>query len=454
MNDIALKLEQILLEIENFGPDLAAKMTQQKSTPVGKEKDAVINPYGIAIGSAFGNSDPAKQTLMFQSTQNLLYETARDILHEIGLSDRVTVNAAVKHLQNALGEIRSSPKPIDFHLLLRNVVPQIEAEQIEATYYFPIVFSQNPSKFSEAFGPLTFGSSDGLAEIIEGVSHNRDNSDSWNDLFAEAWDSVLKRAKHYAAVSIHGFDAQSGRAAGQSAVEFWLNLLRMSFKWDGQAKVFTLASSITHLRTPSLVVTKAGDPHQTLAGPRSEYIPLRGGDDEEVVKSLTPDRNLIGSIIQGMTNGSLSKSAALRQIDYASFLISSAYAQTSVRIMLVNVVSALEALACLKGNGKSEQLSNRCKSIPYGLSDEDRETVEKAVRQAYTARTDVVHGDAHEERQYWLKDRALEPWLLPLILNFSGLLASFESKNNTSPDIGGLRQLFKAHFNQLKREKT
>ena len=448
MNDITLKLKQILSEIENFGPDLADKMAQQKSN---QTDDAVVNPYGIAIGSAFGNSDPAKQTLMFQSTLDLLYDVGREILNEIELSDRVTVNAAVKHLRHALGEYRSNPKPIDFNLLLQNVVTQIEAEQIEATYYFPIVFSHNPSQFSEVFGPLTFGSSDKLADILSSLSRNRDNDDRWNDLFGEAWDSVLGRAKHYAEVSISGSDAQCGQAAGQRAVEFWLNLLRMSFKWDGQSKVFILGRSVTHLRTPSLILTQNGDPLQTLAGPRSEYIPLRDGDDEEVVKSLTPNKNLIGSIMQGMTNGSLSKSAALRQIDYASFLISSAYAQTSVRIMLVNMVSALETLACLKGNGKSEQLSNRCKSILYGVTDEERETIEQVVRQAYTARTEVVHGDAHEERQYWLEFRALEPWLLPLTLRFSGLLASFETENEISPDIKELRRLFKSHFDELKQ---
>ena len=119
--------------------------------------------------------------------------------------------------------------------------------------------------------------------------------------------------------------------------------------------------------------------------------------------------------------------------------------------MLVNMVSALETLACLKGNGKSEQLSNRCKSILYGVTDEERETIEQVVRQAYTARTDVVHGDAHEERQYWLEFRALEPWLLPLTLRFSGLLASFETENEISPDIKELRRLFKSHFDELKQ---
>ena len=95
-----------------------------------------------------------------------------------------------------------------------------------------------------------------------------------------------------------------------------------------------------------------------------------------------------------MASGDDPHSPVLERLRYANALIAEAYSEPHDRIRLVRVVAALEALAALPREEKSQTLALRC-AHAGGWADCSRaiEIVDD-VSNAYAARNAIVHGDA------------------------------------------------------------
>jgi len=258
-------------------------------------------------------------------------------------------------------------------------------------------------------------------------------------------EAVKERAKHVVTVHLQGYELEKGKVAARSAVEFFLNVLRLSFKWDGELKIKVLDHNIQETMTPSFILLEDGKFSRSLYGASSEYIFLKDGVSIEAIEALADYHHVLSSIIDGIVRNSSSRSVVLQKIEYASFLIKTAFQQDSVRIALVNFVSALESLACLSSQSKKADLSKRCRLVGLGTSETDREKISRAVYIAYNHRNNVVHGNAFDEDKYWRVFRDLEEWMLYLFLAYIDLLTHIEFSKQ--PKSGKkLRKALQEHF--------
>ena len=301
------------------------------------------------------------------------------------------------------------------------------------------------------FGPLAFMDMDSFLsdDVAAKIMTNKEETDHrFEDSYGNAWEAVKKRAKHIVTVRLEGYELEKGKVAARNAVEFFLNVLRLSFKWDGEFKIKVLDHNIQETMTPSLVLLEDGKFSKSLYGANSEYLFLKDGVSIEAIEALADFHHVLSTIIDGIVRNSSSRSLVLQKIEYASFLIRTAFQQDSVRIALVNFVAALESLACLTGKSKKADLSKRCQLLGLDTSDKNRKKISKAVFNAYNYRNNVVHGDAFDEYKYWQVFRELEEWMLYLFLAYIDLLTHIEL--SIQPRSGKkLRKALHEHFEKI-----
>ena len=357
-------------------------------------------------------------------------------------------------LKEELGKeiLYSDHKKKSMHRVLENTLSRLlEKVEKNALFVFPIIYTRKAEKMRFDFGSLAFMDMDSfLADdvVAKLITNKEEVDDRFEDSYHKAWEAVKERAKHVVTVHLQGYELEKGKLAARSAVEFFLNVLRLSFKWDGELKIKVLDHNIQETMTPSFILLEGGKSNKSLYGASSEYIFLKDGVSFETIEALADYHHILSTIIDGMVRNSSSRSVVLQKIEYASFLIKTAFQQDSVRIALVNFVSALESLACLSSQSKKVDLSKRCQLVALDTSDKDREEISRVVFNAYNHRNNVVHGDAFDEDKYWRVFRDLEDWMLYLFLAYIDLLTHVEFSKR--PKSGKkLRKALQEHFEEI-----
>jgi len=345
--------------------------------------------------------------------------------------------------------LESDGKTPSFFNVIDRALEVINAElQHRRLYLFPVTYTLETEPFDAEFGCLRIGDLKSFrdAHIRKNLSELDEKEHDFDSTYQEAWDRVERRAKHLIVVTIDGYELSMGEIAARTAAEFFLNLLRLSFGWSSHKNVRILEDNSEPSNMPTLVLDNEAKPvSRTLSSGRSEFLFVKDGVSEKAIRSLS-GYIFLKEVIDGIARSASTKAVTLRRIEYASFLLKTAHEQNSTRIALTNFVAALETLACLDNeNSKKKTLSDRCGAIILDATDEDRESIRRAVRRAYDARNDVVHGDAFAERDYYKIFRDLEPWLYLLVVSAIDLLCHLES-THAPKSASQLRKAMRDHF--------
>lgn len=404
--------------------------------------------------NAFGNGKRINNGLVLKSDAQKLGDATRKLLAGAKLSRRISQNHGLKILQSEIDQelLEGKRKALSYFNVIDRVLVKLLSELEQGfLFLFPVIYTHDTLEFNAEFGPLRIGDLASFRNYhirLNKIGLDKGRSD-FDDSYQAAWDRVEKRAKHLVVVKVYGYQQEMGEVVARRAAEFFLNLLRLSFGWDRekQIKIMNLNMEVTYL--PKTVLDFDGKViSKSLSSGQSEYHPIEKGVGIEAIKTLEVYKNFLPNIIGGIVRGASTKSVTLQRIEYASFLIQSAYEQKSVRIALVNFVAALETLACLDGEArKRRQLVDLFSALLSNITDEEREEMRNAIAIAYDARSEVVHGDAHEEQNYAAIFRNLEKWMFSLVLIAMDFLCYLEAKQNP---VGNrqLRAAIRDHFRE------
>ena len=445
---LAELLTQYVEGVAALQSDMKQRLDARKS---GEASGNIFEGLDLAWQHAFGRKEGRSQLPVTKATQKHLIEATQLLLDRSKLGKRVSFEHVFDVLKQELGDeyLDEAVKKPSAHKVIDRAVKRL-TEKVEsvATHIFPVIYTMDPEPFLYELGPLDFmdfGTFEDTALIQDALAEGEGN-DVFEQQFLEAYRETKTRAKHVIAVSVSGFETDKGREVAREAAEFFLNILRLSFKWDPDKNPKILDRNYTDHNTPKMVIHENKRLSKSYGGSPSEYSFLAEGVEQKVLEGLKTYVPIFSSVIDGMARAVSSNSPVLQRIEYASFLIASAFDQRSVRIALVNFVSALETLACLSDEGsKRETLVERCRHVVLGSTLEEQETIAQAVENAYRARNAVVHGDAKSEDDYWSTLRALETWMLTLTFAFIDLLHHKQFKD-TPKTSRQLRTVIEAHF--------
>ncbi|WP_146006625.1 hypothetical protein [Bradyrhizobium forestalis] len=147
--------------------------------------------------------------------------------------------------------------------------------------------------------------------------------------------------------------------AAPDVAEYILNLIRMKFGYHHMDDVRVGNGFIWETSQVRFYFDKVGSPNVSLSsGPRASHLDDRWAnlfDDD-----FSPDGIYSHSLAMRMVSGDDPSSPILERLRYANALIAEAFSEPHDRIRLVRLVAALEALAVLPREEKSEGLAERC----------------------------------------------------------------------------------------------
>lgn len=414
----------------------------------------IFEGLDISLSSAFGRKKDPNQRPVTKESIDILRQVVHLILKTTQLNARVSFHHVFDVLREELAEefLLSENKRKSYHRIIDNTFERLgEKLKGNTVYVFPVILTNLPKPFTMEFGPLTFGDIDSFMDGTLAQEHisNPDDIDtehakSFENMYLESWEEIKSRAKHIITVQTLGYEVDLGKIVAERCAEFFLNWIRLSLRWNGDFKIKVLDQNQSQSHTPFFAILEGENAVRSLSSGNSEYVFLK--DEEGLMKSLKDNHHLLFVTMDGIVRNSASRSVALQKIEYASFLISTAFRQKSVRIALVNFVSALETLACLTDEEpKRVALRTRCSKVLLGISDDERDKIYRVIDRAYIARNNVVHGDAFYEDDYWRIFRELDKVMLSLFVGFVDLLTHLEfTKVPKSSKL--LRRAMMEHF--------
>jgi hypothetical protein len=138
--------------------------------------------------------------------------------------------------------------------------------------------------------------------------------------------------------------------------------------------------------------------------------------------------SMLASLAFWMVSGNDPQSPVLERLRYANALIAEAFSEPHDRIRLVRLVSALETLAVLSSEKKSDALAWRC-ALAGGWADcVHAMQINDDVRYAYSVRNAVVHGDSPDEEDAISAFYRLERHLTRIYVGFLHLHAKVQQR--------------------------
>jgi hypothetical protein len=154
---------------------------------------------------------------------------------------------------------------------------------------------------------------------------------------------------------------------------------------------------------------------------------------------------LFASLGYWISSGNDASSPVLERLRYANSLISEAYCEPHDRIRLVRMVAALEALAVLSREKKSESLAWRCAYAGGWQDCSSAVQIVDDILQAYTIRNAIVHGDGSPDEEVASAFHRLERNLHRIYVGFLDFHAKVQQRYKPT-HIRHLRRAFDLHI--------
>lgn len=313
-------------------------------------------------------------------------------------------------------------------------------------YVFPIVFAPQAKKTSFYIGAMRIVAKDVfLEEQKDALARCAEApQSSWSARAVKDWRAHLEIYDHLVTVDMQGFEAEMAWAAARDGVEFFLNLVRMLFRFSHTRNIRVGGGFVWETKRSSMVIAPGGDLRFTTAhGPWASH--LKDSWARYFNRQLRNYRVLLASFGNWLVDGEHGEDPSFERLSFANRLIAEAYCEPHDPIRLVRLVSALETLSLLDGPDKAHQLARRCACVGGAGNPERALEIYDAVRAAYHWRNAVVHGDAPRGTNVQGAFHQLERHLLEIYI---GYLMFFARLNTPKPiqSLPALRRAFKSRI--------
>lgn len=375
------------------------------------------------------------------ATQLLLDRTKEQRRVTIATARRCLIEAHFAHLPKAM-----RTRKLSEHAVIAGATDRLaKARRSSGTYVVPVCFAPSATKTSFRIGPAVI-----LARAVfeeryrSAIQARADDDDAFTKKAVKQWAEYSERYDHFIVVRVDGHESEMAWKAARDVAEYVLNLVRLKFGYHHMDDVRIGNGFIWETSQVKVFFSEGGAAGFTLSsGPWASHLDDTWGDHFE--DDFGPDAPLLASLAMWMVSGDDPSSPVLERLRYANTLIAEAFSEPHDRIRLVRLVAALEALAVLHREDKSEGLAWRC-AFAGGWTDCGRAVqIVEDVLYAYSVRNAVVHGDGPKEGDAISAFYRLERNLVPIYLGFLRLHARTQARYRPT-HIRHIRQAFDRHI--------
>jgi hypothetical protein len=358
----------------------------------------------------------------------ILDDLAERLLESLNLSFKVGVGTArdalLKSFSYYLKKSKSERVSSDA------VVKRAEGELLgislpSGVYVFAARFSHNAKGCKFHVGPVT---------IISKARFYRENADKlrrgWpgserdHDYLLRKWITYVKDFDHLLLVNLEKYEHDLGWRVARECAEFALNLIRMFFGFHYTKRIRLAGDFALNQNRASMIIEDSNISLSYGIGGVSSFLENDWADifDQEL-RSMSA---LLVSFVDMLASGRQLGSPAVERFRYANTLVAEAYCEPSDHLRLVRLISALEAIAVIRGGDKSHTLALRCATVGAWGDRTLACEIYEAVRFAYHWRNMVVHGDAPSESETRAAFLKIERYSFRIFVGFLGFFARLE----------------------------
>jgi hypothetical protein len=335
---------------------------------------------------------------------------------------RCLVDAHFAHLPKALKTSKLSE-----HAVIAGATKRLEKwERSDGFYVILVCFAPSAKNTRFRIGPaIILAKAMFQCDYGAAISAQTADPDSFGSQAVAEWSSYSEPYDHFVIVEISGHETEMAWKAARDVADYVLNLIRMKFGYYHMDDVRIGNGFIWETTQAQVYFDKTGSANFRLSrGPRASHL------DDNWVQHFDEDFGsetcLFGSLASWMASGDDPMSPVLERLRYANALIAEAFGEPHDRIRLVRLVAALEALAALPREEKSEKLAWRC-AFAGGWTDCGRAVqIVDDILYGYTIRNAVVHGESPDDEDAISAFYRLERHLARIYIGFLHLYAKIQ----------------------------
>lgn len=384
---------------------------------------------------------PRASQLLWDATDLLLERAGEQRRVQRETARRCLVEAQESHLTKAKKTGRLSADAVVAGATKR----LSEVKRATGSYTVPVSFAPSAKDTNYRIGPAAILSRSEFQRIHKAAIDANGSTPGWFGPRAlEEWNQFSERYDHFILVDISGHETEMAWRTARDVADYVLNLIRMRFGYYHMDDVRVGGGFIWETKRAKVYFDEAGSANLSLSnGPWASH--LHDGWVDDFTKALGNLVPLFAGLGRWMASGDSPTSPVLERLRYANALIAEAFSEPHDRIRLVRLVAALEALAVLPREEKTEGLAWRC-ALAGGWTDCGRAVeIVDDVRYAYQVRNAIVHGDGANSQDVSTAFYRLERHLERMYVGFLTLYA--KTQNQYRPQhIRQVRRAFDKHI--------
>ncbi len=362
---------------------------------------------------------------------------ARLLLERMGEQRRITLQTARRCLIEAhfahLPKARKTGK-LSEHAVIAGASKKITHwKRSPGSYVFPACFAPSATKSQFRIGPaVVFAKATFEEKYLPAIAAQA--TDEFGRRAVTEWSSYAERYDHFVVVDIERHETKMAWIEAREVAEYVLNLIRMKFGFSHMDDVRIGNGLVWETKWVQVHFDKSGAAGFSLSSGRwASHL------DDTWVKHFDDDFGieapLLASLATWMASGDHPHSPVLERLRYANTLIAEAFSEPHDHIRLVRLVAALEALAVLPREEKSDSLAWRC-ALAGGWTDCGRAVqIVDDVLYAYTVRNALVHGDSPGNEEAISAFYRLERHLVRTYLGFLHLYAKIQQRYRPTQSV-------------------
>lgn len=383
-----------------------------------------------------------------KKADNYLWAAARLLVQKTGEQRRVSLQTARRCLVEAhsahLPKVKRTGILSEFAVIAGATKRLAEAPRSNGLYVIPVHFAPSAKSTRFRIGPAVI-----LARaLFEGdyeaaIAAEADGADAFGPMAASEWSTYSERYDHFIVVRINGHETQMAWRAAREIAEYALNLIRMKFGFHHMDDVRVGNGFVWETSQVRLYFDADGAANFSLSrGPWASHLK----DDwvEHFDADVGSEVPMLASLGFWMASGDDPQSPVLERLRYANALIAEAFSEPHDRIRLVRLIAALEALAVLRRESKSDALAWRCGFVGGWTDCGYALQIVDDVLNAYTVRNAVVHGDSPDNDDAISAFHRLERHLTRIYIGFLYLHAKVQQSYRPT-HIRHVREAFDKH---------
>lgn len=371
------------------------------------------------------------------------------LLQRMGEERRVTLQTARRCLIEAhfshLPKAKRTGKLSEHAVIAGSTKRIAESTRSDGLYVIPVHFAPSARNTRFRIGPAVILAKAVFdAEYQAAILAQADGTDGFGDTAVPEWSTYAERYDHFIVVGINRHETEMAWKAAREIAEYVLNLIRMKFGFYHTDDVRIGNGFVWETSQARVFFDKDGAANLSLSrGPWASH--LKDNWVEHFDDDVGAEASLLASLGFWMASGNDPKSPVLERLRYANTLIAEAFSEPHDRIRLVRLVAALEALAVLSNEKKSNALAWRC-AFAGGWTDCGHATqIVDDILYAYTVRNAVVHGDSPDNDGAISAFYRLERHLMRIYVGFLHMHAKVQQHYKPT-HVRHIRQAFDRHI--------